>query len=357
VATRKIQGTWFVDFRFQHADGRVERFRKRSPVQSKAGAEEFERRLRTELLLPTRTTKEVPTFAVYADEFMKTYVLANNKPSEQSMKACILKHHLLPVFGPMRLDAIKMHPIETFKASLLAKGLSRKRVNNILACLGKMLRYAHEIELIESVPKLKSLKIPQQKFDFLTFEELSRLLDVVKGDAERTALFLLGAEAGLRQGETMALEWGDIDFVAGTLTVRRSSWKGVVGTPKSGRERKVPLTARLKAALKAHRHLRSELVFVSSEGKPFTQSSVEAALRFACKRAGLRVIGSHVLRHTFCSHLAMRGAAPKAIQELVGHSTLTMTLRYMHLAPSALREAIGLLDFGQPVGNGDAVAV
>ncbi|HEY2405669.1 MAG TPA: tyrosine-type recombinase/integrase [Polyangiaceae bacterium] len=307
--------------------------------------------------MPTRTTKEVPTFAVYADEFMKTYVLANNKPSEQSMKACILKHHLLPVFGPMRLDAIKMHPIETFKASLLAKGLSRKRVNNILACLGKMLRYAHEIELIESVPKLKSLKIPQQKFDFLTFEELSRLLDVVKGDAERTALFLLGAEAGLRQGETMALEWGDIDFVAGTLTVRRSSWKGVVGTPKSGRERKVPLTARLKAALKAHRHLRSELVFVSSEGKPFTQSSVEAALRFACKRAGLRVIGSHVLRHTFCSHLAMRGAAPKAIQELVGHSTLTMTLRYMHLAPSALREAIGLLDFGQPVGNGDAVAV
>ena len=55
--------------------------------------------------------------------------------------------------------------------------------------------------------------------------------------------------------------------------------------------------------------------------------------------------------HTFCSHLAMRGAAPKAIQELVGHSTLTMTLRYMHLAPSALTEAIGLLNFGQPVGN------
>jgi integrase len=69
------------------------------------------------------------------------------------------------------------------------------------------------------------------------------------------------------------------------------------------------------------------------------------------KRAGLRSIGSHVLRHTFCSHLAMRCAAPKAIQELVGHSTLTMTLRYMHLAPSALTEAIDLLNFGQPVGG------
>ncbi len=52
----------------------------------------------------------------------------------------------------------------------------------------------------------------------------------------------------------------------------------------------------------------------------------------------------------------MRGAAPKAIQELAGHSTLAMTLRYMHLAPSALREAIGLLDFGQPVGSGERTA-
>ena len=83
----------------------------------------------------------------------------------------------------------------------------------------------------------------------------------------------------------------------------------------------------------------------------------QAALRFGCKRAGLRNIGSHVLRHTFCSHLAMRGAAPKAIQELVGHSTLTMTLRYMHLAPSALAEAMGLLNFGQPVGSAERAAV
>ena len=86
--------------------------------------------------------------------------------------------------------------------------------------------------------------------------------------------------------------------------------------------------------------MKSELVLCHADGKPFTQSAIEAALRFGCKRAGLRSIGSHVLRHTFCSHLAMRGAAPRAIQELVGHSTLSMTFRYTHLAPSALREAI-----------------
>ena len=305
-------------------------------------------------MTPSRIAKEAPTFSAYAAEFMKTYVVANNKPSERSMKASILKHHLLPAFGEMRLDSIKMHPIEMFKASLLAKGLSRKRVNNILAVLGKMLRYAHEVELLDVVPRVKLLKVPPQEFDFLRFEELSRLLEAVKGDPERTALLLMGSDAGLRQGEMVALEWGDVDLVAGTLTVRRSSWRGIVGTPKSGRDRKIPLTPRLRAALRAHRHLRAELVFCHADGSPFTQSAIEAALRFACKRAGLRSIGSHVLRHTFASHLAMLGAAPKAIQELLGHGSLSMTLKYAHLAPSALREAIGLLDFGQPVGSAEA---
>ena len=352
MAVRRIRNKWYVDFRFQHTDGRIERVRKCSSGSSKAAAEEYERRLRNAMLAPPPVTaKEVPKFAVFSAEFMKTYVIANNKPSEQSAKACMLKHHLIPAFGEMRLDAIRMHPIECFKAKKLEEGLSRKRVNNLLACLGKIVRYAHETEVIASVPKIKLLKLDPPKFDFLTFEELERLVEAVKDDPERTALFLIGAEAGLRQGESIAVRWSDVDLVTGLLTVRRSSWRGIVGTPKSGRDRKIPLTDRLKAALKAHRHLRGELILCQDEGKPFTQSAIEAALRYACKRAGLRPIGSHVLRHTFCSHLAMRSAAPKAIQELAGHSTLAMTMRYMHLAPIALREAIALLNLGQLMGN------
>jgi len=73
VAARKIDGKWYADFRFQHADGTVERVRKRSPVQSKTGADEFEHQLRSELLTPVRTTaKEVPKFSAYATEFMET---------------------------------------------------------------------------------------------------------------------------------------------------------------------------------------------------------------------------------------------------------------------------------------------
>jgi integrase len=287
---------------------------------------------------------------------MRTYAIANNKPSEQAAKARILKHHLIPSFGPLPLNQIKQHGIESLKADLLARGKSRKWVNNIIACLGKMLRYAHEIELIDVVPRIKLLKIEPHKFDFFTFAEYQRLLQAVIADPMRRALLLVGGDAGLRQGEVIALQWGDVDFVANTLTVRSSSWRGIVGSTKSGRERKIPLTVRLASALKALRHLRGDLVFCHENGNPLTPHILNSALNFALKRAGLRHVSYHGLRHTFCSHLAMRGAAPKAVQELAGHSTLSMTLRYMHLAPSALREAIDLLNFGQPVGSG-AVAI
>jgi hypothetical protein len=175
MTARKIKGKWHTDFYFHQPDGLKERIRKPSPIQSKAGTEAFEVQLRTAMMTPKHQKKEVPKFAAYADDFLKTYVVANNKPSEREAKACILRHHLLPRFGDMPLDAIKMHAIETLKASLLAKGRTPKRVNNILACLGKMLRYANEIELLETVPRIKLLKVPPQKFDFLTFEEFSRL--------------------------------------------------------------------------------------------------------------------------------------------------------------------------------------
>ena len=78
---------------------------------------------------------------------------------------------------------------------------------------------------------------------------------------------------------------------------------------------------------------------------------MRAGLKRQQKRAGIRITGWHVLRHTFCSHLAMRGAVPKAIQDLAGHQSIAVTNRYMHLAPGELRNAIALLETGRQVGD------
>jgi site-specific recombinase XerD len=96
-------------------------------------------------------------------------------------------------------------------------------------------------------------------------------------------------------------------------------------------------------ALKGQRHLRGPWVFCGPGGEPWTRNVMKAAIRRICKRSDLRQVGWHVLRHAFCSHLAMRGASPKAIQELAGHTSLTTTLRYMHLSPGVLKDAISLL--------------
>jgi integrase len=123
-----------------------------------------------------------------------------------------------------------------------------------------------------------------------------------------------------------------------------------VSAPKGGRIRYVPLTKRLAAALQAARHLRGPRVLCDAEGKPLTQKVVQVMMRRVARRANVKP-GLHILRHTFCSHLAMRGAPARAIQELAGHQDLSTTQRYMHLSPAALDAAIRLLDGAENRGG------
>jgi len=112
----------------------------------------------------------------------------------------------------------------------------------------------------------------------------------------------------------------------------------------------------MAAALKAHRHLRNARVLCEGDGRSLSQKVMQCLVRRAAKRAGLKNEGIHVLRHTFCSHLAMQGAPARAIQELAGHKDLTTTQRYMHLSPAATVNAIRLLDGRQnPLHCGDIV--
>ena len=113
---------------------------------------------------------------------------------------------------------------------------------------------------------------------------------------------------------------------------------------QGGRERTLPLTVRLTVALKESRHLRGPRVLYDEGGNSLTQKVIQDRVRRAERRAGMKRLGVHILRHTFCSHLAMRGAPARAIQELAGHQDFATTQRYMHLSPAAIESAIRLLD-------------
>jgi hypothetical protein len=144
----------------------------------------------------------------------------------------------------------------------------------------------------------------------------------------------------------------------GLITVERSQWRTCVTETKGMKYRVVPMTKRLQTALAAHRHLRGERVLYTDDGETVTAKVLQKWMVKAQKRAGLRATGAmHILRHTFCSHLAMRGAPALSIQKLAGHEDLATTLGYMHLAQGEAERAIRLLDEPSPLpsyGNGTA---
>jgi integrase len=144
----------------------------------------------------------------------------------------------------------------------------------------------------------------------------------------------------------IGLQWCDVDLRRRVITVQRSVWKGIVDSPKSGRGRVIPMTDALADALLSHRHLCGERIFYDNAGQPVTEKILRGWLAVAQRRAGLPAATGalHILRHTFCSHLAMGGAPAKAIQELAGHEDLSTTLRYMHLSPAARESAIAVLN-------------
>ena len=338
--------SWEVDIQILLPDGSAWRERKKAPVTSRSAALRWGQARERAMLLngPPKTKKEVPTLEAFAPRFIDGYARANrHKPSGIAAKETILRVHLIPQLGTKELDRITNEDVQRLKSALGEK--SPKTVNNVLATLSRMLTVAVEWGVIDTLPcTVKQLKTLRPAVAFHDFEDFESLVTSAKAtDANSYLITLLGGEAGLRCGEMMALEWSDVNLGKRQLCVQRSEWKGHVTSPKGGRLRYIPLTVRLAAALREHRHLRGRRVLVERDGRTFTQKMVQDRMLWAARRVHLPA-GVHILRHTFCSHLAMRGAPVRAIQELAGHQDLTTTLRYMHLSPAAIEAAIRLLD-------------
>ena len=347
---------WITDFTVKIPSGERKRFREVPKIQTRRGAENYERQRIAELLSgrskedeeqkeQTRaeaTKAACPSVASFAKTFIETYAVPNNKPSEVQSKRMILDLHLVPALGNSRLDEVGSGEIERYKAEKLRDGLSPKTINNHLIVLRRMLAVAEEWGLTDRTPRVRWLKVPDSEFDFLMFEESNQLLATAEG--EWRTMILVAAKVGLRQGELLALRWRDVNLGAGKVIVRHSVWAGIVGTTKGWRAREVELSPETVAALKAHRHLRGEFVFCNDDGSMLTKNQCRRPLYDACTKAGLRKIGWHVLRHTFASHLVMRGAPIKVVKELLGHRDITTTMRYAHLSSESRRDAVALLD-------------
>ena len=307
------RGGWEADIRILLPSGDIHRERRRLTVTSKSAATRWAEQRERELLVngPRQDLREVPTLETFAPRFVDGHARANQqKPSGIAHKETILRLYLKPTLGSKRLDAITTEDVQRLKHHLRAQ--KPKSVNNVMTVLNTLLKKAVEWGVIHLPCAIKQLKTSSASVDFYTFDEYDRLAKAAHGiDTLCWVTVLLGGDAGLRAGEMRALLWTDADLDRGTLRVERNDWRGQVSTTKGNRLRYVPMTSRLREALRTHRHLRGPLVLCKAGGELLTESALKEAIFRAARKANLRCTGpAHAPAHVlFAPGDARRPAA------------------------------------------------
>lgn len=363
------EGRWSYRVTVRLPDGSTQRISGAPTINTKAAAEDAERAHIQRTLNPpapvAAPAPESPTFASFAEEWLATYpASAGNRPSTAEAHEGHCRIHLIPALGETRLDKIDSQAVARVFARLsetkngtqtkdaTPRALSSTTIRNIGATLHKILVCAQQWgKLPQGLPVWPKRKIVHRPWDFYVAEEGAALLEAAKKETpEAQAAILFALRTGARAGELLALEWGDLDFVRHQVRFRRSIREGVENSTKTGKERIVPMSPGLETALKGIRHLRGQKVFCNEDGGPLKLGQLDHILKRVQRRAGLRRIRWHDLRHSFASQCVIKGVNIKQVQEWLGHSSITMTMRYAHLAPNENKVSlVALLDEAVPV--------
>ena len=280
------------------------------------------------------------TFSELASQYEKW---AERQRSFKSKKCFI--GQLVRDFGSIPLRQFNSMLLEQYQTERLGKGNKPATANRLLATLKHAFSKAVEWEMVEEVTlkrirKAKFLEENNRRLRYLSREECRTLIDV--SNPHLRPIVITALNTGMRKGEILALTWDKIDFDNRFILLDKT---------KNGERREIPINATLKQTLlelfqgTKERPRRIDVPFVFCN--PATGTSyhdIHRQFDTACRRAKISNFHFHDLRHTFASHLVMAGQDITTVKELLGHKTLTMTLRYSHLAPSHKVKAVDILD-------------
>jgi integrase len=345
MAHKTPNGTWRVQWR--------ENRRMMSKVfpagTLKSVIDKFEAEIRLGFVNATQE-KQCPTFADYAARWIEHYAEIHKAPSTVLKDRQILRDHLNPTFGAKKLFEIRRKDIRDLKTLLCnERGFAAQTVNNILGLAHKIFEGAvSEDELIQANPVsgVKRVPSPRRAFKFWTFEEKDRFLSYCRSeDRDVFQIVALATETGLRPMEIKGLKRDCLDFENGEVMVRRN-WCTKTNKlneyTKTKRDRKVPMSPALFQILADKRFLAADAFVFQGISNAFGALKLQP-MAIKAKVTPLRF---HDLRHTFASHLAMRGVPMIKIMDLLGHTKMDSTLIYAHLSPSSLRGVTDVLSGG-----------
>ena len=275
------------------------------------------------------------------EEFVETYLdlhsRLNKKPLVVRRDEGIIKN-LLAQFSGRYLYELKPQMIEEYKRERL-KTVAPATVNRELACLKNMFNKAIQWGKAAENPmrQVKLLKEDNRRTRYLEQPEIVKLIDSCS--AHLKPIVTVAVFTGMRKREILNLKWEDIDFNRGIVYLLDT---------KNSEKREVLMNDIVSKAIAAvERKSDNPYVFLSHTGKPYTE--IRKSFSTALTRCGIKCFRFHDLRHTYASQLVMMGVDIKTVQELMGHKTIEMTLRYSHLSPDHKKKAVDL--FGQKMGT------
>lgn len=307
-----------------------------------------------------------PTLADFITDRYADWLAANTRSADATVTRL---RKAFAEFKDKPLTEFSAWIIEKWRSDRRKAGLAPSTINRDLSSLRGLFSRALEWELIAEHPlsKVKALQEPDGKVRWLSDDEETRLraaLDA-REERERTGrasanawraarkyellpdlrnaayvdhlkpAVLVSLNTGIRQGELLKLDWGSVDLERAILTV-------VDHTAKSGKTRHIPLNDEALSALTQWREQSTDgIVFAGKDGRPRVE--IKTAWGKLLKDASIADFRWHDMRHHFASRLVMAGVDLNTVRELMGHSDMTMTLRYAHLAPEHKAAAVAKL--------------
>lgn len=274
---------------------------------------------------------KVPTVNKFFDDFYKTHIEANHSRPKET-ESYIKRFKL----GSTPLDEITLLSIESWRIKQQKKGTSQATINRVTNAFKALLNKAVDLNIIDLNPiaKLKPFKIDKNAVvRYLSEQEEPRLYTaMINAKPYLSSIATLALNSGLRRGELWNLQYKDINFKTDMLTVHGSG-------AKTGQTRHIPLNSSARMAI--------ILMMDNEQPLPalpvFGEREFKKSWATLIKNADIQKFRFHDTRHHFASKLVMNGVDLNVVRELLGHSSLEMTLIYAHLAPHNLKNAVELI--------------
>lgn len=354
---QRADGRWTAEITVRDASGKRKRV-KRS-ARTKTEAREMVKELQDLQSAGVDLTIGNLPLSKYLDRWLRDSAKPSVRQKTFDNYESILFHRVIPRIGGTKLSKVTPALLQQLYTDLSETGLSNRSVHNTHRVLHRAFGQAVKWGLIQRNPCVATdpPRPKRTEMKTLTREQVATLLDG-SSDERNHAIYLLAVTTGLRRGELLGLRWSDIDLEGRRLFVRRALQQTRNGLefvePKTSMSRRtVMLAPDTVTGLREHRRHQAEerlslgpawsdneLVFPNSIGHPSDPGAVSNGFQKLLKRLDLPRIRFHDLRHTCASLLLQAGTHPKIVQEMLGHSTITLTLdTYSHSIPTMHTEA------------------